>query len=89
MAIDAQDLTALDALLSPADADGAVLAILRRQFAHLSFARCDAEDVETAPFRSYPRFDLHLMDNRDHCLTIVADPAFATGVILGWRRPGR
>ena len=39
-----------------------------------SWTRCDASDVTEAPFRSYARFDLHLLDGADHCVQITADP---------------
>ena len=67
-------------------ADGAAYADLRRRFPKLTFARCDAADVEAAPFRSLSGFDLHLIDSRDHCVELTDDRAVATGLLVA-RRP--
>jgi len=34
------------------------------------------------PFRSYAHCDLYLLDGRDHCVRVTADPAVATGLII-------
>lgn len=85
MALSADELTEIDKLLSAPDADAGLYAELRRRFPHLTWTRCDASDVTEAPFRSYARFDLHLLDSADHCAHVTADPASATGVILAKR----
>jgi len=45
--------------------------------------RCDASDMaDEIPFRSYAHCDLYLLDGRDHCVRVTADPAVATGLII-------
>ena len=85
MALSADDLTRIEALLGAAEADAQTLVALRRQFPGLSLTRCDASDVIEEPFRSFAAYDLHLMDVSDHCPVVVSDPAAASGLILAAR----
>lgn len=85
MALQADELTQIDQMLSAPDNAAGAVAELRRRFPHLSWTRCDASDVTEAPFRSYPGFDIHLLDTADHCAQITLDPARATGVIVAAR----
>jgi hypothetical protein len=85
MALSVDDLTAIDQALSAPNADGQIFAELRRRFSHLSWTRCDASDVTEAPFRSYERFDVHLLDSADHCAHVTTDPTRATGIVLAIR----
>eukprot|EP01031_Cornospumella_fuschlensis_P008502 gene8502-10471_t len=86
MGLAADEWTVIDRILSDRAVDGQVLADLRRQFPHLSWTRCDASDVTEAPFRTYPGFDLHLLDAADHCVQLTEDPARATGLVLAQRK---
>jgi len=85
MALGPNELLEIDQVLSAPDADARVLAQLRSRFPNLSWTRCDASDVTESPFRSYSRFDVHLVDRSDHCVQITADPARATGIVLADR----
>lgn len=85
MALAADELLQIDEVLSAPEADARVFAQLRRRFPHLSWTRCDASDVTEVPFRTYSRFDVHLVDRSDHCVQITADPARATGIVLADR----
>lgn len=79
------DLEALDTLLAAAAGpDGAAL---RARFPRLTVTRCDAADLAESPYRSYPGFDLHLVDGAGHCWQLTADPAQATGIVLARRAP--
>jgi hypothetical protein len=86
MTLAADELTEIDRVLSASDADARVFGELKQRFPHLSWTRCDASDVTETPFRSYPRFELHLVDRTDHCVQITADPARASGIVLADRR---
>ena len=77
----------IEGLLLAPDADARVFAQLRSRFPHLSWTRCDASDVTESPFRTYPRFEVHLVDRSDHCVQITTDPARATGIVLADRSP--
>ena len=85
MALGADELLAIDEMLSASEADARIFAQLRSRFPHLSWTRCDATDVTEEPFRTYSRFDVHLVDRSDHCVQITADPARATGIVLADR----
>jgi hypothetical protein len=85
MALGPDELLEIDGVLSAPDADARVFAQLRSRFPHLSWTRCDASDVTESPFRSYSRFELHLVDRSDHCVQITNDPARATGIVLAAR----
>jgi hypothetical protein len=67
----------------PARGNGAAF---RAEFPGVSLTRCDARDVQgESPFRAYPGFDLYLVDTREHCVRLTADPFCATGVLLAKR----
>jgi hypothetical protein len=85
MALGTDELTEIDRVLSDPDADARVFAQLRSRFPHLSWTKCDATDVAETPFRSYSRFEIHLVDRTDHCLQITADPMRASGIVLANR----
>ncbi|UZE50315.1 hypothetical protein [Rhodopseudomonas sp. P2A-2r] len=85
MALNPDDLKEIEGLLSAPDADQRLFAQLRSRFPHLSWTRCDASDVTETPFRSYSRFEIHLLDRSDHCVGITADPERATGIVLAQR----
>jgi hypothetical protein len=85
MALGAEELAEIDRALSASDVDARVLTELRQRFPHLSWTRCDAGDMTETPFRSYPRFEVHLVDCSDHCVQITADPLRASGIVLAHR----
>jgi len=85
MALGADELLEIEQALSAPDADARIVAQLRSRFPYLSWTRCDASDVTEEPFRTYSRFDVHLVDRTDHCVQITADPARATGIVLADR----
>lgn len=83
--ISQNDLARIDSLLVAPE--GNPLADFRSSFPGLSLTRCDATDMggENA-FREYARFNLYLVDGRDHCWHITDDPAAATGIVVAARR---
>ncbi|MGJ4884841.1 MULTISPECIES: hypothetical protein [unclassified Bradyrhizobium] len=85
MALAEQELNEIAQVLERPDAGSAAFGELRRRFPRLVLTRCDASDVTEAPFRSYPAFDLHLLDASDHCAGVTDDLAKATGLILAKR----
>lgn len=87
MALSAEELTWLDDVLNAADAEAVALAQIRQRLQGVSLTRCDPYDVrDEIPFRSYPRFELHLIDGRSHCWQLTGDPACATGLVIAPRR---
>lgn len=85
MALGADELTEIERMVAAAEAGSSPLAELRQRFPHLAWTRCDASDVSEVPFKSLPRFDLHLIDGSDHCVQITDDPGRATGIVLAAR----
>lgn len=85
MGLSDNDLSEIEKLLTAEDASVPVFAELRRRFPALSWTQCDASDVTEDPFRTFSRFDIHLLDTADHCAHITSDPERATGVILARR----
>lgn len=83
--ISEQDLARLDNLLAePAAANP--LGDFRKNFPGLSLTRCDAQDMSgEAAFREYAKYELYLVDGRDHCWRITDDPAAATGIVVAAR----
>jgi len=86
MAVTEEELTEIDKILSDEGQSSSAIAELRRKFPHLSWTRCDASDVIEAPYRSYPRYDVHLLDGGDHCVQVTAELARATGFVLASRK---
>lgn len=87
MALDENTLIELEQVITAAEGRASLLPELRRRFPHLALVRCDASDVTEPPFRSFPHFDLHLVDRADHCVQITADPLLAIGIVLAARAP--
>lgn len=85
MALTAEELTEIETALRAVEEDANVFSLMRRRFAHIAWTRCEACDVTEEPYLSVTRFDLHLIDGRDHCVHVTADPACATGIILAKR----
>lgn len=87
MAISETDLHEIESLLGGDSAASELVAEFRRRFPGLSLTRCSASDVDQeSPFRSYPGFDLHLVDRSDHCWRMTPDPARASGIVLAARK---
>ena len=89
MALNEEQLQQIEKFLLTDPASGNVTAF-RTQFPDVTLTRCDAGDMQgETPFRSHAQFDLYLIDARDHCVHLTADPATATGIVLANRSGGR
>lgn len=89
MAVDENELIELEQVITAAGGRASPFTELRRRFPHLALVRCDATDVTEPPFRSFPQYDLHLLDRSEHCVQITADPLLAIGIVLAARSPSR
>ena len=88
MALSAEDLAGIEALLGAPDANAQALARLRERFPKLSITECSSSEVDAeTPFREYPRFDLYLVDGGGHCWRLTQNPGEATGLVVVARRP--
>jgi len=86
MALTESDFTQIEKLLATVEEGRNPLSDFRRRFPDLSLTRCDASDMSgEEPFREYPKFNLYLVDGRDHCWHITGDPATATGIVVAER----
>ncbi|HEY8063858.1 MAG TPA: hypothetical protein VIF40_03930 [Methylosinus sp.] len=87
MPIATEQFEAIDATLATAAADQAAVSALRHVAPGLTAMRCDKADIQDeTPFRSYENCDLFLIDARDHCVKITADPSIATGLVVAPKR---
>lgn len=79
----ASELSQLEQLLATSDGGPLLTQEFRNRFPGRSLTRCDASDMGSEePFRRFAAVDLYLVDGRDHCWQITADPSAATGVVL-------
>jgi hypothetical protein len=62
------------------------LAGLRERFPGVRFVRLDASDIEGHPVRSATKFDLYLLDTREHCPVLTEDLAIAGAVVVTPRK---
>ncbi len=85
MALGTDELMEIERAFSEPDVDAHVVAEMRRRFSHLSWTKCEASDVTETPFRSFVRFDIHLVDRTDHCVQITSDPTRASGIVVAAR----
>ena len=60
------------------------VSLLRRDFPGIHFTYCMDDDIVTRakPVYEHPRFNLYLVDSREHCLCLTNDPDIATGVVV-------
>lgn len=87
MAFSTAELAQLEALLAASDGGAGVAAEFRARFPGRSLTRCDVSDMGAdEPYRRFAALDLYLVDGRDHCWHITADPGVATGVVLAKHR---
>lgn len=86
MALTQDDLARIDALFAQARKEEKPLADFRQRFPGVSLTRCDAMDMSGEPaYREYPAFNVYLVDGRDHCWRLTADPEAATGIVVAER----
>ena len=83
MALSAEDIAEIDAMLGEAKTAASAFAELRARFPKLSLTRADASNLgmET-PFREFPRFDLHLVNGAGHCWSLTDNTELATGLVI-------
>lgn len=83
MAVGMQDLERVAGAFCSGAISAAAVADLRRRLPGVSLSLCDASDVDVARrFRSFPGFDLFLVDGRDQGWRLTSELAEATGLII-------
>jgi hypothetical protein len=59
------------------------LASLRATHSDIHFTYCMDDDIgERKPYLSRPRFNIYLVDGRDHCMQFTGALDHATGLVL-------
>jgi hypothetical protein len=87
MVIAVDVLAGITELLSAPTVDRSVVPELRRRFPGLPVTICDRSDVDSeTPHREFARVSLYLVDGRDHCWRLTAEPAHATGVAIAFNK---
>jgi len=83
MSLSAEKLAEIETMLGMPDADPSCLQDFRKRFPGVSLTRADQTDVEgEKPYKEFPRFNLYLISAMNHCVSMVRDPAIATGIIV-------
>lgn len=84
MAITAEFIDKISAVLTRAGLTEDSVAALRKAFPDLHFTFCSDDDVGVAhtPVRRTPTFNIYLIDASEHCLRFTRDLAAATGLVL-------
>jgi len=81
--ISAEQLNAVAKRISTAYLDDALITELRAQFAPLHFTYCMDDDVGGfSPVMENEKFNLYLIDGREHCLKFTNDFQNATGIVV-------
>lgn len=69
--------------IKAAGVDESILAALRSEYPTLHFTYCSDDDLpNNEPVLEQERFNLYLVDGRDHCLCLTRDFENATGVVV-------
>jgi hypothetical protein len=86
MAVGAHELERVAGALCAGEISAAAVADLRRSLPGVSLSLCDVCDVDTARrFRSFPAFDLFLIDGRTQSWRLTSEPSEGTGVMIARR----
>jgi hypothetical protein len=87
MALTADALEQIRALLEGEGPAAERIASLRKALPGISLTRCDASDMDTeTPALTLPGFDVYFIDTSEHCARITTQPEAATGLIVAERR---
>ncbi|MBI1175241.1 MAG: hypothetical protein GC139_08245 [Sideroxydans sp.] len=83
MALNESQIAAIETSITALRTNGEPLAPgLRSLFPDIVFVRCDAEDMDTAPYRSGTHYQLYLLDRSELCIRLTDQLESADGVII-------
>ncbi len=78
-----EQLQAIASSLEGQPLNDAIVTFLRAQFPGIHFTYCMDDDVSgVLPKLENPRFNLYLVDGREHCLSMTNNHEIATGVLV-------
>ena len=76
-------LQAVSDRIASAYLDDALITQLRAEFAPLHFTYCYDDDIsDRTPVIATDKFNLYLIDGREHCLKMTNDYEVATGIVV-------
>jgi Family of unknown function (DUF6129) len=76
-------LQAVSDRIASAYLDDALITQLRAEFAPLHFTYCYDDDIsDRTPVITTEKFNLYLIDGREHCLKMTNDYEVATGIVV-------
>jgi hypothetical protein len=76
-------LHAVSDRIAAAYLDDALITQLRAEFAPLHFTYCYDDDIsDRTPVIATEKFNLYLIDGREHCLKMTNDYEAATGIVV-------
>ncbi len=88
MAIDETMLTEVAVMIDSHGVDSALQENLRQTFPGVRFTLCSEDDIHAGkPVVTKEGFDIYLVGNSEHCLTLTNDFAAATGVVIAEKYP--
>ncbi len=88
MAIDETMLAEVAVMVDSHGADSALQENLRQTFPGVRFTLCSEDDIHAGkPVVTKEGFDIYLVGNSEHCLTLTNDFAAATGVVIAEKYP--
>jgi len=81
--LEAATLEQIAARVTAQGLDETTLRALRAAWPELRFTCCSDDDIcGPAPYLRAETFNLYLLDAREHCPALTADPSVANGVVL-------
>jgi hypothetical protein len=76
-------LQAVSDRITSAYLDDALITSMRTEFAPLHFTYCYDDDIsDRTPVIETDKFNLYLIDGREHCLKMTNDYEVATGIVV-------
>ncbi|MDD2724214.1 MAG: DUF6129 family protein [Methylovulum sp.] len=63
--------------------DDSTVSALRQQYQNIHFTYCMDDDLpNNTPVLEYEKFNVYLIDGREHCLCLTNDYEAATGIVV-------
>lgn len=83
MALNETQITAIEASIKALMATGNPLVPgLRSMFPGITFVRCNAQDMDSPPYRTSNKYQLFLLDRSEACIRLTDQLECADGVIV-------